>query len=104
MDPWSMGKMLAVAYLMAGSHRRMRMSVAVWRKHPVSAREMDGSPQMGVPNLPSLHFQPSDVAAVDGDDGGWVPTAGLLVQTLTSTLAQSTAAARKVEEGGSLTL
>jgi hypothetical protein len=40
MDLWSMGKMLAVAYLMAGSHRRMRVSVAVWRKLPVSVQEM----------------------------------------------------------------
>lgn len=67
----------------------------VWRRHLVSALEMAESPLMRVLSLPSSHFQ-SFVAAVDG--GGAMVG---LVQTLTSTLMRSIAAARKVEVAGS---
>jgi len=62
---------------------------------PVSELEMVGSLQMQVLILPSSHFR-SFAAAVDG--GGATAS---LVQTLTSTLAQSIEEARKVEAAGS---
>lgn len=87
--------MTAGAYLRAANHRRTKVWVEVWRRHPVSVLEMAESPQMQVLSLPSSHFQ-SFGAAVD--DGGAMVG---LVQTLTSTLMRSIAATRKVEVAGS---
>lgn len=91
--------MIAVAYLKVANHRRMWAWEEVSQRRLVSVLETAES-LMQVLNLPSSHCQPS--AAADGGDGGLAPMVGLEL-TLTSTLTQSTVAARKAEAGGSLT-
>jgi len=91
----STGTKTAVVCLRVANHRRTKVWLEVWQRHPVSELVMAESPQMQVLNLPSSHFR-SFAAAVDG--GGAMVG---LVRTLTSTWAQNIAVARTVEVVGS---
>ena len=93
----SMGMWTVVAYLKAASHRRTKALAGAWRRRPGCGREMAGSLQMQVPNLPSLRCRSFDAAA-GGDGGGSVQRASL-GPTSTSTLARNIVVARRVEEG-----